>query len=116
VSRSSLLVLPLLTACGIGNVTEENFAAKAPGPVCNRIHECDLGYFESEFKDIKDCEDEYEHDFEDLMEAADDADCDFDADEARLCLQTIQKSTCEEWYEGDAFDDCDDVFGDCGFF
>lgn len=118
-SRPRLLLLApaFLAACGVGTITEENFAEKTADTFCPVVKECNRGFFDAEYGgEMKECREETIDDVEDAMELADDADCDFDADEAKLCLETFRASTCEEFYEGDATDDCEDVFEDCGFF
>lgn len=112
-SLLSAFALSTLGACvSVGNVTEDNFAEKSAQLGCKMLEKCNRGYFESEYSDQADCIDELEEDTEDMMDAADDADCDFEEDEAQKCLDTFAASTCEEYYEGDAWDDCEDIF-DC---
>ena len=109
-----LPALLMLAACNsVGKVDEDNYAEKSAEVYCRQIEKCSRGFFESEYSDYADCVDEATNDFEDTMEAADDANCDFDEDEAQACLDTFASSTCEDVYEGDAYDDCEDVF-DCG--
>ena len=102
----------LLSACETLGVNEDTFPAKAGSVVCKKIKKCDLGWYESEFSDMSDCEGEFEDAYEDVVDQADDFDCDFEDDEAKECLQGMQQASCEEYYEGDWSDDCENVW-DC---
>ena len=106
----------LLTSCLVGNIDEDSLPAQYAGPICKNLQRCERGYFESEYSDMADCRDEVADNLEDLVDYADDQDCDFDEDEAKECLQSINSVSCEDWYEGDASDDCEDVFEGCGLF
>lgn len=109
----ALLALSLLSGCaGVGSVSENNFAEKYGEVFCRQAQKCSRGFFESEFSDMEDCIGEVEEAAEDAMDIADDAGCDFDEGEAEEFLKTLNTASCEEFYEGDAFDNGDQVF-DC---
>jgi len=99
------LVLCLLTGCA-GEVDEKTYAERYSPEFCSKTRRCNLGMFESEWSDMNDCIDEVSEDIEDLIDDMDDADCDFDDNDAQDCLDTFAASDCEDYHEGDAFEDC----------
>lgn len=112
--RSPLVfAFALLSGCAsVGTVSEDNFAEKYADVFCRQAQKCSRGYYESEFSDMEDCVGEIEEAAEDAMDVADEAGCDFDDGEAKEFLDALNAATCEEVYEGDAYDDADKVF-DC---
>lgn len=114
--RLALAPALLLAACG-GEVTQDEFAAEFAPLWCDQQRACARGFYESEYRDDEDCVTSVQEDKESESEANDAAGCVFDADEAQACLAAIREATCEEWYEGDADEDCADVWtcgGDSG--
>jgi len=96
-----------LLLCGcIGNVTEDNYVQKYSPEYCQKTRRCNLGYFESEWSDMNDCIDEVIDDMEDLIDKKDDDNCDFEDDNALKCLETLGAADCEDYFDGDAFEDC----------
>jgi hypothetical protein len=112
--RSPLVfAFALLSGCAsVGTVSEDNFAEKYADVFCRQAQKCSRGYYESEFSDMEDCIGEIEEAAEDTMDIADEAGCDFDDGEAKEFLDTLNAASCEEFYEGDAYEDSDKVF-DC---
>lgn len=109
----ALVAFALLAGCsGVGDVSEDNFAEKYGEVFCRQAQKCYRGYFESEFSDMEDCIGETEEAAEDAMDLADAANCDFDEGEAEEFLKELNGASCEEFYEGDAFSNGDQVF-DC---
>lgn len=113
----SVLFSVVLTGCGVGTVTEDNFAEKAGQVECQILSKCMRAYYESEYSDMADCRDEVNDDYSDLADDLDDRGCDFDEDEAQDCLDTVSTLTCEEYWEdvveeGGRHKDCDKVW-DC---
>lgn len=95
-------------------VDEETFPVQYASLRCNRVSECQRGYYEAEYDgDMNDCTDDLEDQLDDALEAYDDIgyDCDFDDDDARDCLEEMQAATCGELYE-EYPRDCDRVY-DC---
>lgn len=113
-TRTAPLFLSLLlTGCfGVGEVTESNWTEKFSDVYCNQLEKCSRGFFESEYSDMADCLDEVQDDAEDQADNLDDLGCDFDEEEAQQCLDSFHKASCEDVYEADYLDDCEDVF-DC---
>lgn len=101
-------MFPLLTFLGCFLVVdEETFPVQFASLSCNRMSECQRGYYEAEYDgDMNDCTDDIEDAIDDV-----DNDCDFDDDEARDCLEKVQASTCGDLYE-DYPSDCGRVY-DC---
>ncbi len=98
-------MLTLLLAGCFLVVDEDTFPDQYASLTCNRMMECNRGYFEAEYDaDMEDCMDEYVDAIEDL-----DSDCDFDDDEARDCLEKVQSSTCGDLWEDDP-KDCGQVY------
>jgi hypothetical protein len=100
-----VLAICLLSGC-LGQVNEDNYAQKYSGEYCQKTRHCNLGLFESEWSDMNDCLEDVDDDIEDLIDDMDDADCDFDDDDAQECLETFVAADCEDYHEGDAFEDC----------
>ena len=71
-----------------------------------RSGQCNRGYFDSEWSDMQDCTDDVTDDVGDLIDDMDDLNCDFDDSNAQECVETFVAADCEDFYEGDAFDDC----------
>ena len=109
--RLPLLLIPtvLLTACG-GEVSQEDFPAEFAPLWCDQQRTCARGFFESEFRDEQDCISSVQEDKEALGEQNDAAGCVFDAEEAQACLIAIREASCEDWYEGEAEEDCAEVW------
>lgn len=104
--RITLLTVTLTLAGCIGQVDEDNYAQKYSPVYCQHTKQCNRGLYESEWTDLNDCVDTVTDDIEDLIDDMDDRGCDFDDDDARECIETFAQSDCEDYYEGDAFEDC----------
>jgi hypothetical protein len=59
-------------------VDEDNYAATYSPQYCSKTKQCNRGYYDSEWSDMKDCIEEVTDDIEDLIDDMDDAGCDFD--------------------------------------
>ena len=99
------LTAALSTGC-IGNVDEDNYAEKYSPVYCTQTKECYRGYYDSEWSDMNDCIENVRDDLEDLIDDMDDNGCDFQDKEAKECLLDIADANCEDYFEGDAFEDC----------
>ena len=112
--RSPLVfAFALLSGCSsVGTVSENNFAEKYADVFCRQAQKCSRGYYEAEFSDMEDCIGEIEEAAEDTMDIADEAGCDFDDGEAKEFLDALNAASCEEVYDGDAYEDAEKVF-DC---
>lgn len=111
--RRTLLVL--LAACGPSSdgIPKDDFAYWGADILCERYRECQRGVFESAWYSMGDCQRDVERDLGLLVELMDDLDCDYDAKEAAVAYQDIDEMTCEEFYEGEATEATDDIWGDC---
>ena len=86
-------------------VDEDTFPDQYASLSCERTRECSRGYFEAEWDGVMDdCVDDVLDNFDDVPSG-----CDFDDDEARDCLETVQAATCGELYE-DYPKDCAQVY------
>ncbi len=95
-----------MTAGCIGNVNEDNYAQKFSPQYCSKAKTCARGMFDSEWTDVNDCIEEVTDEREDWIDDMDDAGCDFERENAKECLIDIADADCEDFYDGDAFDDC----------
>jgi len=110
--RNILLVVLASVSCNVLPPTEDNFGDRFANGYCKSWKKCYRGYFEDEFSDLADCKDDVADDYEDLEDYYDDANCDFEDDEAQSCLNDMTWGSCEDWYDGDMFEDCAEVW-DC---
>jgi len=99
------LIAALATGC-VGAVDEDNYAYKYSPLYCSKTKECFRGLYDSEWADMNDCVETVRDDVEDLIDDMSDAGCDFEPKEAKECITDLSASSCEEYYEGDAFADC----------
>ncbi len=97
---------------GPGNVSEDNWSRTFSATYCNQLQKCQRGLFESEYSDLEDCKDEVEEALENAAEEAEDADCDFEEAEAQDCIDSLHASDCDDFFEQDYLEDCNEVF-DC---
>ena len=110
--RSFLFIFGLSACSTILPVKEDNFGDRFASSYCKAWKKCYRGYYDDEFSDMADCKDEVADQYEDLEDFYDDASCDFEEDEASTCLNDITWGSCEDWYDGDMFEECEEVW-DC---
>lgn len=103
------LSLVVLAACG-GDLTQETFPTEVAPVICQQTRTCALGYYESEYRDEDDCISQVEEQYSAEGTENDAAGCVFDLEEAEACVEALKGATCEEWFEGDALEDCADVW------
>ena len=103
--------IPLLTlaACG-SDLSQETFPTEVAPVICDQTRTCALGYFESEYRDEDDCLTTIEEQFSVEGSENDAKGCVFDIEEAKACIEALKGATCEQWFEGDAIEDCADVW------
>lgn len=97
------MTLLLLVGC-LFELDEDAFKDQYASIWCARVHECNLGFYESEYDaDYDECVD----DVDDLLDDLDGGD--YDEDAAADCLEQMRSISCGELYE-DGADDCNDVW------
>jgi hypothetical protein len=108
--RTRCLLLALLAACS--PVEESKFATELAVVECRRIKACARGEFESVYAGkMNDCVDSRGESLDEVVEGNREV-CEFDADQATLCVRRVDGMRCEDWAEGDGARVCDLVF-DC---
>lgn len=98
-----------LSACASVN-KPEGFASAQAKVSCQGLKKCNLAFFLEEYRDMPDCIDEQTDDNDDLFRDLEDAECEYDADEAKACLEATQEyaRTCED--PEDVAEDCAEVW------
>jgi hypothetical protein len=101
------MLIAALLACS--NVNESNYPDRYAEAYCGYLEECEGSAFNDAFSDLDDCVD----DFLDDVDTDELEDCDFDADKAKSCLESVKaaKDECDPDELDD--DDCAEVFTDC---
>ncbi len=105
------LMLATLLATGCGSLDHKDYVDQRAAAECKQLSVCARGYYESEFRDMDDCVNDWGDDLDDLEDVAFD-DCDFDGKEASACVSRIRGLSCEDYAEGDSQGACDLVW-DC---
>jgi hypothetical protein len=107
-----LALSAMLSACGVGEVTEDNYAEKYARYFCSYQRECAQSYFYGSYSDVSDCEDEVLDLWADNEEYLDT--CEFDAQAATKCLESLSRS-CKEIGSNmeEAWEDCNEVYFEC---
>ncbi len=102
-------------ACVACNTIEspEDYAHQRAVAECRQIEKCERGFFDSEYSGFEDCVDDHETSLMDEHEAqVDTLDCVYDSYEAHKCVSLVQRFSCEDWAELDAYLACNLVY-DC---
>ena len=99
----------LLTACGPID-DEDDYAESRAAVECAQVERCELGYFESEYRDRDDCVDERAEKIQEANDAQDDRGCSYVPEQAGHCVRRIRSFDCEEWAVGQANAACDLVW------
>ena len=103
-----LLPILLLACC----VTEDNYLVKLGNVWCDRQEECNRADFEREYRDHKDCLDDFLDTWEPVQDCAMEAGCEYNPEEVRACRTQLRTESCEDFDDGDWNRDCDDTY-DC---
>lgn len=102
-------VLLLVAACG--SIEERaDYVDRRAAAECGQIERCELGFFESEYRDRDDCIDERSKQLDEASDALNDQDCTYVPEQAGACVSRIRSFDCEEWAEGEAASACDLVW------
>lgn len=107
--RISLAGFGLLVGC----VTQENFWPRYGAATCNILEECTERGIDETYDSMAQCRRRSSDSYADLTPCY--ADCDFDADKAAECLESIRSPTCAPEPSGSLATPspaCDQVF-DC---
>jgi len=104
--RMALLLSWTLMAGCLGIVDEDNYAEKYSPLFCSKTKECYRGYYDSEWADMNDCIEDVRDQYEDVIDQMDDNNCDFEDKKAKECLLDLSDANCEDYFEGDATEDC----------
>lgn len=102
----------LLLGCG-GIEEQGDYELARAEAECRQLERCELGYFESEFRDMEDCVDDREDRFHDADNELDDADCIYDPDQAAFCVDRIEAMGCEDWARSGNGNKACDLVWDC---
>lgn len=101
----------VLTLACTGKLTEETYPAQYAKAACVALQECERSLFLEAFGDMDECREDLEDQFDDDKERLED--CDFDADEASQCLDTLKDYSKSCDYGDFEYDNCNDAW-DCG--
>ena len=122
ISCGTAVVRHIITALGIvlvggcssyGKVPEDRFPEAAGDALCQRWRECERGSFERDFYSMSDCREHLEREFIELVDLADDLDCEYDSRGAGDALNNLLEMSCEDFYEGEFYEDYDKIWDDC---
>ena len=106
--------LVLLVGCGLpGSISEKDFARVTGTEYCQRLLECDRGFYLSEYYGMGDCVAHIERDLQDLLDLAEDLDCDYSANGAARAFEDLATMGCDDFYEGDFNNAVDKVWDEC---
>ena len=100
-------MVPLLLLLGCGELGHNDYVDARAGAECRKLSKCHRGLFESEFRDLDDCEGDLA-----VVEVTLFNDCDYDAREAAACVTRVSNMDCASYAQGDAGTACDLVW-DC---
>lgn len=99
-------------ACG-GIEDQGDYEHARADAECRELERCELGFFESEYRDLEDCIDDREEHIGDADDELDDADCLYDPEQAAFCVQKVQSMSCLEWAESGNGNKACDLVWDC---
>ena len=108
--RASIMVL-VVGLIGCGGLSHRDYLEARSTVECKKIRTCQLGYYESEYRDFEDCVDDRQDDQDDIDDTVYDG-CDYDDIEARACVSRINSMGCEDYVENGPASACDLVW-DC---
>ncbi len=105
------LIMAVLLA-GCATVAESDFATELSVVECRQLQRCAKGEFESAYDGkMNDCVD-YRGDVLDDFVDINGEICEYNDDQAGLCVRRVSGMSCEDWAEGDGVRACDLVY-DC---
>ena len=99
----------LITLLG-GCVTERNFPDRLNSITCKRSLECDKAAFEASYDNLGECLDENISTFDNLAACLVEAGCEFNEEEARLCIDDIARDDCDAVMSGESLTNCADAY------
>ncbi len=92
-----------LAGC-IFELDEDAFKEQFSYGICQRLSECQRGYYENEYDgDLEDCADDVDDGLDDIDGG------DFDEDQAADCMEEVRSISCGDLYE-DGLEDCEEVW------
>ena len=99
---------------GACQVERDEFPDAAADVFCPKFKKCEFGYYESAYDAERDkCLEMFADEVDDTFFILD-ALCEYDPEAGTECLKKVKKMSCEEFHEGEDFEDfCEDVYGNC---
>lgn len=94
----------------MGCYTEDNYPDTVAKQGCKRYKECERADFDNDYTSLGDCTEETAHDLRDFQDCYIDAGCEYDAEQAKICSKALRTESCEDWSEGAANNDCDELY------
>lgn len=94
---------------GCGEIEHSDYVDARAEAECRKLASCARGYYESEWRDDGDCVDDRADNIDDFDDALPNS-CDYDGEEARMCISRINSMSCEEYAEGAMGGACDLVW------
>lgn len=101
----------LLGCLALACHSEATFPADAAEAGCARLDACDHATLSDVFGDVDECVRRERHLMEDAAASADALGCDYDADEARDCLDALETEACVGFELQAALTACASAFG-----
>jgi len=98
--RRITVVLGLVACGGPSEIAEADYAESFARAMCDRLHECARGTFDTTYFSLSDCHDQLEQQFGDQVQAQDDIGCDYDAEKAATAYSDMLDGSCEDFYKG----------------
>ena len=110
------LPLLLLSGCIFGGtpaeIPDEDFAFWGAKVVCDKMRECDRGSYEALYFSMADCRASQEVELQAQYDWADEVDCDYRPKKAGEAYEAILEMSCEDWYEGEWWEDYQEIWDD----
>jgi len=107
------IALAAVCGCGGSIEAEGDYAEARAQAECGQLERCSRGYFDTTWPSEKDCVDDFKKQIGQVDDQLQDADCDYQADEAGLCVSRLKGLSCAEYTLGYEAKACDIVW-DCG--
>jgi hypothetical protein len=112
-----LRIIAVLAVLFVGacQVEREEFPDEAARVFCPKLKKCEFGAYEANYSaDKAVCLEKFADEVDDVFFILD-AFCEYDPEAGIECLNKVKKMSCEEFHEGEDFEDfCEDIYGDCG--
>ena len=100
--------------CNLGSVTEDNYFQSYAQSQCVVYKRCYRARFDGEYNGMTRCVDEVSEDLADEKQTLF-PDCTFDEEQAQICLNLLNSSTCEEHWDdqNEIYSSCHEDIWDC---